>query len=308
MAIINGETLDSPNDMDGAILEGSDQEFQTQVMQASLEHPVLVDFWAPWCGPCKQLGPMLERLVRAHKGRIRLVKINIDEHPMIAGQLQVQSIPAVFAFVGGRPVDGFMGAVGESQLKSFVERIMKAAGLDAVVTADELVEQADQLMAAQDFAQAKQVYLQAIELGDAPATAHLGLVSVLLREGNWQEAEDHLEAIGDMFGEDPAIAEAHRKLATAKESSGQAASLDHLFRASQANPDDLQTAFDYAIALFGAGQSQEAIDQLLALYQRDAGWNDGAVQQQLLKFFEALGFADPITVKSRRRLSALMFA
>ncbi|MEM7071718.1 MAG: thioredoxin, partial [Pseudomonadota bacterium] len=245
------------------IIDGQDQDFHQQVLEASNEKPVLVDFWAPWCNPCKQLGPELEKITRNMKGRIKLVKINIDEQPMIAGQLGVQSIPAVFAFFSGRPVDGFMGAVSQTQLKSFIDKLLQKLNIQAPADdPDFIVEQAHEKMQAQDFAFAYDLFSGALKSDPTHVKAHAGMLSALIRLNRLDDAARHLEQLNDKIAQEVEIVEARKKLETALAGSEKADQIDVLAQDLSRDPDNLQKKFDYAMALFGANQFEDSFKQL----------------------------------------------
>jgi len=277
--------------------------FRKDVMEESMAQPVLVDFWAPWCGPCKQLTPILEKSVRAAKGKVKLVKMNIDEHPQIAGQLGVKSIPAVFAFQKGQPIDGFMGALPESQVKSFIDRLV-GGGADPVA---EIVAAAEKSVAEGDLAQAAELFAGALAEDDANARAMGGLIKVYVAMDMLKQAKQLLAAVRPEIVEDPAIAGARAAI----EAIEAAANLgdDHaLEQAVEANPDDHQARIDLAISLNARGDREKAVAQLIASIRKDRAWNEGAARKQLLQFFEAWGHADDATVEGRRKLSAVLFS
>lgn len=290
-------------DTGGLIVEGSDQTFRTDVMEASLATPVIVDFWAPWCGPCRSLTPILEKVVLAARGKVKLVKINIDENPAIAQQLRVQSIPAVFAFAGGRPVDGFMGAQPESQIKAFVERLTggEPEGVDeALAAAEESLKLGDPGGAAQSFAAVLQ-----LEPDNIKALA--GMARCYLAGGQPDRARDVLASIPAEHHGKPEVAMVKAQLALADETRD-AGDPDVLAAALARDPASQQKRFDLARALIGVGDLEGAVDHLLALFAADRSWNDEAARRQLLKIFEALGPAAELTRSGRRRLSALVFS
>lgn len=277
--------------------------FRQDVIAESAKQPVLVDFWAPWCGPCKQLTPVIEKVVKAAAGKVRLVKMNIDDHPEIAGQLGIQSIPAVIAFSKGRPVDGFMGALPESQVKAFIERVAGPVGPAPTV---EMLKQADELLAAGDLAGAAEGYagVLAHEPENLPAVA--GLARVQMEAGSLDQARRILESVPEAKRADAAIAGVLAKLELAE----RAASLGDLAGLEQriaADPADHQARYDLAVALNGKGFRGEAADHLLEIIRRDRTWNDDGARKQLLQFFEAWGPMDEVTNAARRKLSAYLF-
>ncbi|MEI6557999.1 MAG: co-chaperone YbbN [Rhodospirillaceae bacterium] len=293
---------------DELVVEGSDRTFMVDVMEASRTVPVIVDFWATWCGPCKQLGPILEKLVRGAKGALKLVKIDIDRNPAIAGQLRVQSIPAVYAFYQGRPVDFFVGALPESQIKAFVDRLLKAgggaAGSDGI---EEALEEAQRLLEAGDAATAGEIYSEILAHEPAHGGAYGGLVRCLIAGGTLDHAREMLEHPPEGLAKDKAVLAARAALEVAELSRSVGPLRD--LRAKVANdPADHQARFDLALALFADGQREAAVDELLDIIRRDREWNEQAARKQLVKFFEVFGPTDPLTVSSRRRLSSILFS
>jgi len=278
--------------------------FRQDVLAESMNQPVLVDFWAPWCGPCKQLTPVLEKVVRAAGGKVKLVKMNIDEHPQIAGQLGVQSIPAVFAFQRGQPVDGFMGALPESQLKAFIERLVGPLGPGA---AEEILAEADRLMGAGDMGGAAELYAAVLSQDPENTTALAALVKLHVEVGDLEGAKRFLAMAPAGKENDPAItgARAAVELAEQAESLGDTAELQ---RRVEANPLDHQARFDLAVALNARGKREEAVNHLLEIVRRDRNWNDDGARKQLVQFFEAWGPMDEMTLAGRRKLSSLLFA
>ncbi|WP_371740619.1 thioredoxin [Methyloligella sp. GL2] len=279
-------------------------EFMRDVVEASQSVPVLVDFWAPWCGPCRQLTPMLENAVRAAKGAVKLVKLNIDEHPEIPGQMGVQSIPAVFAFKGGQPVDGFMGAVPESQINAFIARL--TADGDAAGGAGDL-EAAEAALAAGDANAAAQIFGQALQEDRENVKAAAGLAKCYLMTGDLARAEQTLGLVPPDKANDEAVASARAELELAKKAED-AGDITALQEAVAADPNDLQARFDLAVALGAKGERAGAADALLFIVGKDRAWKDDEARKQLLQFFEAWGPKDPATLQGRQKLSSLLFS
>ncbi len=286
------------------IKDATDDSFEQDVLLASRDTPVIVDFWAPWCGPCKQLGPAIEKVVKEAKGAVKLVKINIDENPHFASQLRVQSIPAVFAFKGGRPVDAFLGAVPESQIRAFVKKLGGAASPSPI---DQALEQAAAALAANDLPAAQDIFGQILAHEPGNAKAAAGLAKIFVGLGQLDEAGAVLDSLPADAKRDPEIQAAQTALDLARQAP-KGVDVAPMLEKLAHNPKDHQTRLDLATALFAGGQQEAAIEQLLELYKLDRNWNDGAARAQLVKFFEALGNTNPLTVQGRRRLSSLMFA
>ncbi len=286
------------------IKETTTQNFRADVMDASRSVPVLVDFWAPWCGPCKQLTPILEKAVRQAKGKVRLVKMNIDDHPQIAGQLGIQSIPAVIAFKNGQPLDGFMGALPESQVNAFIDRV---AGPTGPSSADEALEAAAEAMAAKDYAGAASVFGAVLQEDPENLAALAGLVRAYVALGQLAQARGLLAGLTQEQEKDAAIASAKAALELAAQAEKLGKPSD-LAKRVEADPSDHQARFDLALALNASGDRAGASDQLLEIIRRDRTWNDAAARKQLVQFFEAWGAKDPAAVKGRQRLSSLLFA
>ncbi len=278
--------------------------FRQDVIAESMNRPVLVDFWAPWCGPCKQLTPVLEKAVTAAGGAVVLVKMNIDEHPSIAGQLGIQSIPAVIAFQRGQPVDGFMGAVPESQVKEFIARLAGPAGPSPIEAA---LEEATRLIAEGDLAGASEIYAAILEQEPDNVAALAGLAKIQLDAGELENARQVLAMVPEAKAADPALAGIRAALELAE----QAASLGDLAGLQarvEANPDDHQARFDLALGLAARGDRTSAVDHLIEIRRRDRDWNEDGARKQLLQFFEAWGVMDPDAIRGRRKLSTLLFS
>ena len=302
------ETLIAPKAGAGAdIIDGSTASFAKDVIDASRDKPVIVDFWAPWCGPCKQLGPALEKVVTGAKGAVKLVKINIDENQALAQQLRIQSIPAVYAFFQGRPVDGFMGAVPESQVKQFVERLVQAAGGDASGGLNEVLEHAKAALAAGDMALATQIYTEVLQVEPANAEAIAGMARIRLQANDIPGARGMLANVPKEIANHAEIVAARSAIDLAEQAQS-AGPVNELKAKVEANPKDHQSRYDLAMALYAGGQREEAVEQLLDLVRRDRKWNDEAARKQLVKFFEALGPMDPLTIDARKRLSSILFS
>jgi putative thioredoxin len=289
-----------------AVMDATTANFMAEVVDASFDQPVIVDFWAPWCGPCKQLGPILEKVVRAANGAVRMVKLNIDENPEIAQQMRIQSIPAVYAFKDGRPVDGFVGAVPESQVKQFVQRLGGGKGGPSPI--EEALEMAKEAAQVGDHASAAGVYTQVLQHDPENIEALAGLTRALVARGMLDQAHEVLGRVPKASANHADIAAARSALELAEQAQKAMGSAAKLEARLQQNPDDHEARFELATALFGAGERETAIDELLTLFKRDREWNEQAARKQLVKFFEAMGPTDPLTLSARRRLSSLMFA
>jgi putative thioredoxin len=279
--------------------------FKADVIAASARQPVLVDFWAPWCGPCKQLGPVLEKAVASAKGKVTLVKMNIDDHPQIAGQLGIQSIPAVIAFERGQPIDGFMGALPESQVRGFIERLVGPLGAEA----EELLAQAEAALAQGDAAGAAELYARILAEDETNPKAIAGLAKLHVEAGDLEQAKAVLsmaEAPPPGKEQNPAIAAAWAAVHVAEQAAS-VGDLAPLEKAVADDPGNHQARFDLALAYNANGDRDQAADALLAIIKRDRKWNDEAARKQLLQFFEAWGLMDPAAVTARRKLSAILF-
>jgi putative thioredoxin len=279
------------------------KDFMRDVIDASREIPVLVDFWAPWCGPCRQLTPLLEKAVRAAKGAVKLVKLNIDEHPQIPGQMGVQSIPAVFAFQDGRPVDGFMGALPEARIKSFIVRLIG----DETAEGGADMEAGEAALAAGDTNTAAQVFAEALQKDAENARAAAGLAKCYLKTGDLTRAEQTLALVPLAKTDSQPVASARASLELARKAAN-AGDAEELRAKLAANPSNTQSRFDLALALNARGDRQGALDELLTIIRNDRAFDDDAARKQLLQLFDAWGANDPATVSGRQRLSSLLFA
>ena len=289
------------------IKETTTQTFVKDVIEESRRQPVLIDFWAPWCGPCRQLTPALEKAVRAAKGKVKLVKMNIDEHPSIPGQMGIQSIPAVIAFVGGQPADGFMGAIPESQVNAFIEKLTRGVPAAGEPNVAEIVKEAEAVFAEGDVAGAAQIYAEALAHDSTNIAALTGLAKCYVATGAIEKAKQTLEMVPESKRNDAAV----KAVQASIDLTEQASSLGPVHELEQkvtANPLEHQARLDLATALNAQGRRREATDQLLEIVKRDRKWNDDAARKQLVQFFEAWGGADEATVEGRKRLSTILFS
>jgi len=302
------QIIGTPGQGEGAagdlVKETTTQTFAQDVIEASRQVPILVDFWAPWCGPCRQLSPIIEKAVRDAKGTVRLVKMNIDEHPSVAGQLGIQSIPAVIAFVNGQPADGFVGALPEGQIKAFIERL---AGPPAASDADRLVEEGEARLAGGDPATAAEAFATALQVEPQSVGAIVGLANCLLQSGEIERARETLAMLPPDAESDPRVSTIRAKLdlAVQTQSLGDAATLEAKIAG---NPNDHQARFDLALLVNAQGDREAATDHLLEIMRRDRSWNEEGARKQLLQFFEAWGPTDEATLSGRRRLSSILFS
>ncbi|MDF2118454.1 thioredoxin [Roseiarcaceae bacterium H3SJ34-1] len=298
---MNGDALASAGQ--DLVKDVTSASFRVDVIAESARQPVLVDFWAPWCEPCKQLAPVLEKVVRSTQGKVRLVKMNIDEHPQIAGQLGIKSIPAVIAFQRGQPIDGFMGALPESQIKNFIERLIGPV----TGAIDEVIAEAETAFGAGAFEAAAEGFAAALDEDPASMKALGGLARALVGLGDLEQARAALSQVPKGSENDPAITAAQAAI----EIAAQAENLDdaaELKARVEANPADHQARFDLALALSAKGQREEAADQLIEIIRKDRTWNDDGARKQLVQFFEAWGHMDPDTITARRKLSTALFS
>ncbi|WP_179378157.1 tetratricopeptide repeat protein [Jannaschia marina] len=295
---------DAPTDL---VKDVNEMDFMAEVVEVSMTTPVIVDFWAPWCGPCKTLGPQLEQAVVAQKGAVRMAKVDVDRNQQIAAQLQIQSIPTVYAFFEGKPVDGFQGAISQNEVTEFVNRVAALGGwgedaglAEAVAAAEEMLEAGEAVDAAQTFAAV---------LGEEPenAAAYGGLIRAHLALGETDQAAALIDGAPEAIAASPEIEAARAQLALARQAAD-AGPVAELTAAVEANPDDHQARYDLAAALQANGQTEDAVEHLLELFRRDREWNDGAARAQLFTIFDALKPTDPVVLKGRRKLSSMIFA
>ena len=293
---------------DGSVItEVSEATFMKDVVEASKERPVIVDFWAPWCGPCKTLGPQLEEAVKATNGAVTMAKINVDENQAIAGQLQVQSIPTVFAFSNGQPVDGFQGAVSASEIKAFIDRVVAANGGEVESGLDSAITSAEQMFSEGEFEAAIETFSAILEEDANNLKSYIGLIKCHIAAGDLDQAEAILNGAPLEISESPEIESVHAQIELAKQARD-AGPINDLASLIEKKPGDHDARFKLAQALHGAGQVEDAVDQLLELFKRDREWNDGAAKSQLFIIFEALEPNDAIVLTGRRKLSSLIFA
>jgi putative thioredoxin len=289
---------------DSFVKDTTTQSFMKDVIEESKRQPVLVDFWAPWCGPCRQLTPVLEKTVRAAKGKVKLVKMNIDDHPAIPGQMGIQSIPAVIAFVNGQPADGFMGALPESQVVAFLERLTKGAiGGEA----KDLLNAADAALAEGDAAGAATLYAELLAEDNGNVQALAGLARSYVKTGALDQARQTLAMVPTSKANDAAVVAARAALDLADQAKT-VGPLAELEQKVAANPVDHQARFDLAVALNAKGRRGDALDHLITIVRRDRKWNDDGARKQLVQFFDAWGPTDEATIEGRKRLSSILFA
>jgi putative thioredoxin len=290
---------------DGIIKDATEATFMTDVVDASMEVPVIVDFWAPWCGPCKQLTPALEEAVRAARGKVRLVKVDVDRNQMIAAQLRVQSIPTVYAFVKGQPVDAFQGALPASQIKQFIERLIAMGGGDQGL--EEALDQADAMLAEGAVADAAQVYGAILQEEKENLRAIVGLARCHLAMKDTERAKGVLALVPKDKAGDALVASVQAQIALTEETAD-AGEAGELRARLDRDPDDHEARYDLAKALVADGDHAAAVDELLELFRRDREWNDGAAKTQLFKLFDSLGPKSEVAQKGRRRLSSMIFS
>ena len=303
--VIGGEAP-PPADL---IKDATVETFEQDVITASMEAPIIVDFWADWCGPCKQLGPILERAVAAAGGKVRLVKVDIDKNQMLASQLRIQSIPTVYAFFQGRPIDGFQGALPESEIKKFIDRLVEAAGAaggGGANPVEDYLNAGEAALGKGDVAAAAQLFAQVAQAEPENLRALAGLARCHLAAGDIEQARATFDLVAEDKKADPIFSGIEAAIALAAEGDG--TDLGAARSAAEAAPDDLTARFAYAGALIGAGSTDDAIDELLAIIEKDREWDEGAARKKLLTVFDALGPTHEATKRGRRRLSSLLFS
>ena len=295
------------------IKDTSEQAFSADVLEGSMQQPVIVDFWAPWCGPCKTLTPILEQAVREQGGKVKLIKLNIDQAQNLASQLRIQSIPMVYAFFQGRPVDGFQGAQSESYIKQWVAQLAEMAGEGAgqqqqQEAIDQALEQARGALEAGEIATAQSIYGKVLQYDEKNASALAGLIRCQTANGDTQGAREIYDGLDEEMQRNAEIEAAHAAIELAEQSAQAHGDIADLERKIVNDPDDLQSRYDLALALNAAGKREAACEQLLDIIRRDRNWEDEAARKQLVKFFEAWGPTDPVTQNARRKLSSILFS
>ncbi len=293
---------------DSLIKDTSTATFMADVVEASMEVPVIVDFWAEWCGPCKQLGPMLERAVTAAKGAVRMVKLDIDKNQEIAAQMRIQSIPAVYAFLDGRPVDGFVGAVPESQIKSFVQRLVDMNKKARPSPVDEALAIAKDAMAEGDLGTAESIYQQVVQREPDNAPALIGLARCALAADDIEDARTIAARVPAEARKSADFTSLQAAIDLAEQAAKSAGALGEWQSRLERDPNDHEARIEHAKALFALGRREDAVDELLRVVRTDREWNEQAGRRQLVQFFEAMGPTDPLTVSARKRLSSILFS
>ena len=307
MTIIEQGSGPAPQVAADLIKDTTTQTFVKDVIEESKRQPVLIDFWAPWCGPCRQLTPIIEKAVRAAKGKVKLVKMNIDEHPAIPGQMGIQSIPAVIAFVNGQPADGFMGAVPESQVTAFIDKLTAGMAAPGEPNIAEILQEAEAVLAEGDAATAAQIYAEVLAVDATNIAALAGLAKCYMTTGAIEQAKQTLALVPESKRGEAAVKAVQVSIDLAEQASA-LGPVTELEQKVAANPLDHQARFDLATALNASGNRPEATNHLLEIFKRDRKWNEDSARKQLVQFFEAWGPTDEATVDGRKRLSTILFS
>ena len=307
MTIIEQGSGPAPQAAPDLIKDTTTQTFVKDVIEELKRQPVLIDFWAPWCGPCRQLTPIIEKAVRAAKGKVKLVKMNIDEHPAIPGQMGIQSIPAVIAFVNGQPADGFMGAVPESQVTAFIDKLTAGMPGTGEPNIAEILKEAEAVLAEGDAAAAAQIYAEVLAVDATSIPALAGLAKCYVTSGAIEQAKQTIAMVPESKRNDAAVKTVQAAIDLAEQAQA-VGPVTELEQKVAANPLDHQARFDLATALNAGGQRAEATEQLLAIVKKDRKWNEDGARKQLVQFFEAWGPADEATIEGRKRLSTILFS
>lgn len=294
------------------IFDTNTENFERDVIMASMDLPILVDFWAPWCGPCKQLMPLLESVIKEAGGKVKMAKVNIDDNPELAQALRIQSVPTVFAFFKGQPVTAFAGVRPVSEIKAIVDQLSKMSQqgqAEAAATLDvaAVLKQAAEVLAQGDFMTAQGLYARILQQEEKNAAAYAGIVRTFIAAGQFDQAADMIAHVPEEMKGDPQMAAVKTALDLASNQPG-AQEIQDLRQKLEKEPDHHQNRFDLALALFAAGQKEPAIDELIIIIRKDRAWEEEKARKQLLQFFEALGPVDPLTIAGRRKLSVVLFS